>query len=185
MAKTQGHKKDSTSGIELILTGLALALLGAGSVMLMVVGLSALYLGGYVLGGGLLTGSLLTGGIFAGTYGSYLNRLEWRIGEPTHRSSSESPGTPPKATGTDIPDADREADPETSGQEPAEPAPASRIITLATAAYGLLIAAGGLIWTRGVDLTYNLLAGAALLLCAVVVWRAGRGRASTSTHSRG
>jgi hypothetical protein len=192
MTTTDDHDGGSTSGVDLILKGLVLALLGAGSVMLMVVGLSFLYVGRYGLGGGLLIGSLLAVGVFAGSYGPYLNRLERRADGLTRPSSFQPPPAPSEAAGTDSlnagPGEVTHSPPPRQGSSEAshapQPAPASRIIALATSFYGVLIVASGMIWTEGADLAYNLLAGAALLVCAVIVWRSGRNTTGGNNRPR-
>ncbi len=158
MTPSDEHAVGSPSGVELILIGLLLALLGSASIMLMVVGISLLYVGRYAPGAALLAGFLFAGGVFIACYGRYLNRLERRTADPATPAPTPSPRAPEASL-------------------PAEPAPAGRVIAVATAAYAVLIAAAGLIWTRGLHVTYNLLAAAALLLCAAIVWRAGKWRA--------
>jgi hypothetical protein len=168
MRRLKKSRVGSPSGLEFILMGLALALLGAGAVMLMIVGLSLLYVGRYRPAAALLFGFLVAGGLFLKWYGPYLVRLEERASTvPASLSDETDDGQPgiersqPRAT---------EADEDSR----AEPLPVSVIIALAAAAYGLLIALGGVIWTEGKDLVLNLSAGGGLLFCAAVVWRMGR-----------
>lgn len=158
MTQSRGDNTGSASGIELIVGGLGLALLGAGAVMLMVLGLSLLYVGNYVRGGALLSGFVACGALFATFYGRYLDRLERRVGGPVAVSSAETPQAA------------------SVGSSGSEPMAVGGVIALATAAFGLLIIIGGLIWTRRADLLYNLLAGTALVVCAVAVrWRSASG----------
>jgi hypothetical protein len=65
-----------------------------------------------------------------------------------------------------------------------DPLPTSVIVAMATGAYGLLVAAGGLIWTRGEDLLLNVLAGGALLVAAALVWRLGRPASEPRSEDR-
>ena len=166
MARQEG----SPSGVEFILTGLALALLGAGAVMLMVVGLSILYVGRYGPAVGLLFGFLLAGGLFLKLYGPYLGRLDSRASKEPAGSSDESDEGPRSIAKSE------QAATEARKDARADPLPTSVIIALATASYGVLIALGGVIWTAGGDLLLNLLAGGGLLVCAAVVWLSGRSR---------
>ena len=140
----------------------------AGAMMLMVIGLSLLYVGRYGPAAGLLVGFLVAGGLFLRFYGPYLVRLEDRASTEPARSSDEADDgqrkierSEPKAT-------------EAHRDSRTEPLPTSVIIALATALYGMLIALGGVIWTEGKDLVLNLSAGGGLLVCATVVWITGR-----------
>lgn len=167
MPSPKKNRVGSPSGLEFILMGLALALLGAGAMMLMVVGLSLLYVGRYGPAAGLLFGFLVAGGLFLRFYGPYLARLDDRAStEPASSSDEAEDGQrrierpEPKAT-------------EAHKDSRAEPLPTSVIIALATASYGLLVALGGVIWTEGKDLVLNLSAGGGLLVCAAVVWITG------------
>jgi len=154
MPSPKKNRVGSPSGLEFILMGLALALLGAGAMMLMVVGLSLLYVGRYGPAAGLLFGFLVAGGLFLRFYGPYLVRLD-------DRASTE-----PASSSDEADDGQRRI-------KRAEPLPTSVIIALATASYGLLITLGGVIWTEGKDLVLNLSAGGGLLVCAAVVWITG------------
>ncbi|MBN2292333.1 MAG: hypothetical protein JXM70_07905 [Pirellulales bacterium] len=145
---------DPGNGFGLILVGLALSLLGAASVALMVIGLSYVYVGYYQRAVLLLAGYVFCGGIFLKTYGPYLQRLENHA--PWKKPAERQPVTTADNDGTD-----------------AQPLPANVIIALATAAYGLIIVSGGIIWTRGEDLVLNLIAGSSLLGIAAIVWIAG------------
>ncbi len=174
MARHEG----SPSGVEFILTGLALALLGAGAVMLMVIGLSILYVGRYGPAVGLLFGFLLAGGLFLKLYGPYLERLDARASREPAGTSDDADDEQRKITTSE-----QEAT-EASKDAQAEPLPTSVIIALATASYGVLIALGGIIWTAGGDLVLNLLAGGGLLVCAAVVWLSARSRPTADRANR-
>jgi len=153
------------SGAKLILTGLFLALLGAGAIMLMVLGVSYLYVARYGLAVINLGGLIFCGCIFLKTYGPYLDRLErWA---PTKSSADLSGPDTQVSESTLIP-------PEQNQEKTKEPQPTSVIVSIATSAYGLLVMLCGLIWTQGNDLILNLLAGGALLAIAAIVWRLGR-----------
>jgi len=159
------------SGFGLIFAGLMVAFVGAVAVMLMVIGLSYLYVGGYLTALMFLIGFVLCGSIFLGTYGPYLKRLEQRA--PLAREPSKLPPVVEDDSGqTAPPDQDTPS---------AEPMPTNVIVALATSAYGLLIVLVGLIWTRGGDLMLNLLAGAALLISALVVWNPGKPKGPKDT----
>jgi hypothetical protein len=147
---------ENGSGFGLIVLGLALALLGAGSVMLLVLALSHLYVGFFAAAFGELAGCALAGGIFFTSYGPYLDRLE-------RRAPLEVLPPPPGPE-------------QGSGRRTAEPAPTGVVVGVATAAYGLLIIFAGLLWTEGNARVWNALAGAALVACAAVAWWLGRER---------
>src|SRR5207249_10226212 len=100
-----------------------------------------------------------------------LARLERRAPvEPDARPAplSTDPGTPE-------PDA---------GPAPAEPAAPGTVVAVASGAYGLLLVLGGLIVTRGEGLVFNLLAGAALIASAAVVWWLGRPSVPTGSATQ-
>lgn len=158
MSRGKANEKHAGAGVDLILIGILLALLGAGSVMLMVLGLSYGYVGCYGLAAVLVAGFALGIGLFSRYYGPYLRRLEARAPRGQHDGAS----------------IDRQT--VTVPSEPSRPLPTSLIVALAAAAYGLLMVLGGLIWTRGVDLVLNLLAGSGLILAAAIVWWLGRSR---------
>jgi hypothetical protein len=143
------------SGFRLILQGIGLALLGAVSVMLMVVGLSLLYVGRYGSGLGILVSFALGTLMFFRLYGPYLGFLEQRA-PPT---SPSSPSVMSAGAHT-LPDQN-------------EPVSTNLIVALATGGYGLLIGGGGLIWTLGEHLILNLMAGVAFLVAAGIVWLLG------------
>jgi hypothetical protein len=146
---------DHGSGFGLIVLGLALALVGAGSVMLLVLALSHLYVAHYATALGEMAGCALAGGVFLKSYGPYLDRLE-------RRAPQDSPPGGPEA--------------DTAGERSAaEPAPTSVVVAVATAAYGLLIILAGLCWTEGTATLWNAVAGTGLIACAAVVWWLGRG----------
>jgi hypothetical protein len=142
---------DAGSGFGLIAVGLALAILGAGSVMLLVLALSHLYVAAYGTALGEVLASALAGGIFLKSYARYLDRLERRA--------------PPDIA---------EQRPDAVAARTAEPAPTSVVVAIATAAYGLLIIVAGLCWTEGEAKSWNALAGVALVACAAAVWWLGR-----------
>lgn len=152
----RGITEDSvSSGGLLILSGLALALVGAGSVMLFTVGMSYLYVGAFGWGAGFLLVSVLVGALFFSTYGGYLDRLELRV--PPRQTEVASSQT------------------STSNYDPtAEPMPTELVVALAMFAYAVLIAGASLIWSRGENLVLNLIASAAFAAIAVLSWRIGR-----------
>lgn len=148
----------SASGIGLILAGLGLAVTGAGAVMLLTVGLSALYLGRFVPGAVQLIGAAVAGGAFLSLYGPYLDRLEaWGGSTPEHAPDQR----PETAAGAGEP-------------ESARPAPTSVVVALATTAYGIVVIFVGLFATQGTDRVFNVVAGVAFLISALLVWRVGR-----------
>jgi hypothetical protein len=126
--------------------------------MLMVVGLSFLYVGRYGSGLGLLAGFALGTVVFFRLYGPYLSFLEQRAPPP-------SPVLPAGAHTLPVQN---------------EPLSTNLIVALATGGYGLLIGGGGLIWTRGEHLILNLMAGVAFLVAAGIVWLLGRPTSSSS-----
>ena len=119
--------------------------------MLMVVGLSCLYVGSYGWGVTLLAVCLSIAAVFFRTYGPYLDRLEQRA--------------PPRRTEVAV----------TSHSIPgmAEPLSTDLVVALALTAYGTLIMVGSLIWTRGEPLALNLLAGGAFFVVGIMVWLLG------------
>jgi hypothetical protein len=152
--KTTEIDHSLNSGGGLILAGLLLALIGAGSVMLMVVGLSYFYVGSYTEGLLLLVACLLTGTVFFLTYGPHLDRLERRA-PPRQTATITEPHSNPKSC------------------DSAEPISTESLVALAMCAYGVLIAVASLIWTRGEDLALNLLASAGFLIVAAISWWLG------------
>jgi hypothetical protein len=156
MKEPEEQHGGSASGADLIATGLLLALLGAGSVLLLILALSQLYVGRYGAAAGELIGCVLGGPVFLRSYGPYLTRLEQRA-PPEPRAGLPSEAPPP--------------DQQCPG---AEPAPTPVVVALTTAAYGLLIALAGSAWARGTALVFNLVAGGALLGCAALVYWLGR-----------
>jgi Na+/proline symporter len=138
----------------LIIIGLALALVGAGSVMLLITGLSYLYVGFFARGVLLLAACLITGLLFFWSYGPYLSHLERRA------PPRQLPATIP----SHIPCSDSAS----------EPLPTERLVAISMGIYGILIGAGALIWTHGEDLTLNIVAAVAFLLVAAFAWRLGR-----------
>lgn len=154
---------DSGNGFSLIIIGLVLSLLGAASVALMVVGLSYLYVGYFQRALLLLAGFVFSGVIFFKSYGPYLHQLELRA--PWKRPVERQSVTQASATSPDKSPPQKRTD--------GEPLPTNVIIALATAAYGLIIVAGGIFWTQGGDLILNLIAGGALMGVAFIVWLSG------------
>lgn len=152
-ASDQGGERS----LALILGGLALAVLGAGSVALMIGGLSSAYVGqrGWAIGQG--AAALAGGSLFLALYGRYLDRLERWTGE----SREQQPEVQAILSG-------RSAEPTVR-----EPAPTSLIVALATGAYGLIMTCIGLS-AAGSERAYNLIAGAAFLVGAALVWWLGR-----------
>ena len=141
--------------------GLTLALLGSGSVMLLVTGLSYLYVGFFARGVLLLAICLITGVLFFRSYGPYLSRLEQRA--------------PPRQVPTTIPSHSPGSD------TVSEPLPTERIVAISMGVYGMLIGAGALIWTHGEDLILNSVAALSFLLVAAFAWRLGRTTNSMKT----
>jgi hypothetical protein len=171
--RTTAHD-EAGSGFGLIVGGLLLALLGAGSIMLMVLGASFLYVGRYGHAAGLLAGFVAGGIVFFRTYGRYLARLEARVPmEPQVPSIDREQGPSPLEP----------ASPQRPIPNPptpsASPLPTNVVIALATGGYGVFILVGGLIWTHGQALLLNLIAGAALLLCGILSWLLGQARGNT------
>src|SRR5262245_10215473 len=141
--------RETGSGIGLIVLGLALAVLGAGAVMLLVVALSHLYVGVYPLALGELAACAVAGGAFLKAYGPYLDRLERR-----------APPEPAEAG---------------AGATPAgDPAPTGVVVAVVTGAYGLILILAGLVWTSGTARLLNGVGGLGLVACAALVWWAGR-----------
>lgn len=188
MPTTKRSNDCSGAGVGLILTGMALALLGAASVMLLVIGASGLYVGRFTPALAELAGFILGSGIFLKSYGPYLARLEKRAPMDSDTTMPHDPSVPDSPPGEVAERPPEAAALERSISEPArqgersvaDPLPTSVIVSLATGAYGLLVAAGGLIWTRGGDLVLNVLAGGALLIAAALVWRLGRTSSESS-----
>jgi Na+/proline symporter len=164
-----------SGGLGLIVGGLLLALIGAGAVALMTQGLSHLYVARYQFGLIELACCAVGATIFLRAYGPYLDRLEhWSgaIDESNVAATPSSPRVPmaPAASG----DAGFAA---TSPPEPlpaSEPLPTSIIVAISSAAFGVVIIAGGLIATRGMNLALNLIGGVSFVVAAVVVSWAGR-----------
>lgn len=157
-----------SAGLQLIAAGLALAVLGAGAVMLLIVGLSQLYVARFAAGAVQLVGSVLLGGAFLRWYGPYLDRLEAWCGTceaaPRTAVSDEAAGA-----GRESP-ADRH--PGNVGEP--EPISTGRLVALAIAGYGALMVTLGVIATGGADRILNVLAGAVFLGCAGTLWLMGR-----------
>ena len=147
----------SASGVELILMGLVLALLGAMSTALMVLGLSYIYVGVYGLAFMLLGGWGISGFVFFKAYGPFLQRLELRAPRNTLGDNDTVDERP----------LDQDA---TASAANDKPLPTGVIVALATASYGLLIMLGALFWTQGPDLVLNLIAGGVLVGVAVGAW---------------
>ena len=153
-------------GAGLIFAGLGLALLGAGSIMLMTVGLSHLYVGRYGQGGLELAGFILGGGLFLRWYGGYIDRLEAWAGPP--ESPIQIGSTTTTGLGTERPE-----EPATV-ESRAFPVRTSVVVALATVAFGVVILLAGIIGCRGGDRLLNVIGGLAFLVSAVVVWWMGR-----------
>ncbi len=151
----------STSGVGLIAAGLVLALVGAASVMFLVLALSHLYVGQYQTAGAELVGFALGAVAFFWSYGPYLALLEARAPVEADARAVSAPAGPAAPE----PDA---------GRSRAEPASPNVVVAVASGAYGVLLVLGGLIVTRGEGLIFNLLTGAALIASAAAVWWLGR-----------
>jgi len=147
-------KSRANGGGLLIVIGLALALVGAGSVMLLITGLSYLYVGFFARGVLLLAVCVVTGFLFFWSYGPYLSHLERRA-PPRHM---------PASIPTHIP----------CSESASEPLPTERLVALSMGVYGILIGAGALIWTDDEDLMLNIVAAVAFLLIAAFAWWLGR-----------
>lgn len=178
MDADRDNRADVEGGWGRIVGGLLLALLGAGAVMLGVLGASCLYVGRFGLGAieGVL--AIVGGAAFALCYGPYLDRLERRA--PMQDDDADKAGKMPAPQGGRAPvlddnaaQAGRTPAPQ-DDDRPAEPLPSNVVIALATAAYGVIVLAGGLIWTQHRAAVLNVISGAALLACAGAVWRLGR-----------
>ena len=159
----------SGSGWSLILGGLGLAVLGAAAVALMISGLSSAYVGRYASAGLQLGGFLVSGVVFLSVYGKYLDRLEEWAGaseETLELFSSPPPASAVSEVATERPS--REPD-----QATREPVHTSVVVALATAVYGPLLILVGL-FGEGRTMAYNLIAGAAFLVAAAIVWITGR-----------
>jgi len=173
-----GTRSDQSYGVRLIGTGLVLALLGAGSIMAMVVGLSHLYVGKYPVGLVELAAFLIGIVVFFLSYGKYLDALErWdpaqQAGDGSEKpaAASRSAGAAPTSEASPIHTSE-----DSPAQEPtrSEPLPTSVIVAITVGVYGMLIGVGGLIWTRGSNLAMNLLASVAFIGAAVLVSWFGR-----------
>jgi hypothetical protein len=169
----------SASGIELIVVGLVLAVTGAGAVALLVLGLSGLYVGAYGTAVAELAGFLLGGGCFTLSYRRYLDRLEaWAPKEIEGAIASPVTASVPAPGDSNRPDAPAAASPADpaapAADAAAQPVSTDVVVAVATLAYGLMIALGGLIWTRGEDLVFNLVAAGLLIICAAAVSWLGR-----------
>ncbi len=178
-----GATRRSHSGIGLIAVGLVLALLGAASITLFVLGLSQLYVGIHLRGMCELLGCAIGGALFFTSYGRFIDRLEdWAEvrATPTNGESvspsHESPVTQMTSAVRNSQSAIR------NPQSGIQPAPTSVVVAISTAAYGLLIAGAGMLGTHGTDRLLNVLAGAAFLVSAAIVWRLGRAPASTKAN---
>ncbi len=147
----------TTNSLWLILGGLGLALLGAGSVALGISALSIAYVARYGAAAAQGLIAVAGGAAFLALYGRYLRRLDRWTGEPAEPQPvvAREPSVPSAAPA--------------DGQ----PAPTSVIVALATAAYGLIMALIGLL-AGGGERAYNLIAGLAFLLSATLVWWLGR-----------
>ena len=158
----------AASGKTLIPAGLALAMLGALSVAMFVLGLSQLYVGRYDAAALHLGGFVLgTAGFLAG-YGRYLDRLETWAPRDAGAASPSAGASGPTGTHPTTPAV------ASSPADTRHAASTRTIVALATVAYGVIIGAGGAIWTRGFDRTCNLIAAGLFLLCSLVVASAGR-----------
>lgn len=89
-AETGTGHAGNRSGWNLIFIGMILALIGAGAIALMVLGLSHLYVGHYRWAALELVGFLLGGAFFVACYGRYIDRLEF-WGKASQSVSSTMP----------------------------------------------------------------------------------------------
>jgi len=163
------------SGWGLIVIGLALALLGAGSVMLMTQGISHLYIGKYSFGLIELLGFAVGGGVFLRYYGTYLDRLEVWAAVPIGTETTEIANKP--ISQASVPSRDTPPTPPS-----AEPTRTSAVVALAAAAFGIVILVGGAISTTGVDRMLNMLGSMTFFIGSGVIWWLGRPDPNTSTR---
>jgi len=154
------------SGLPLILGGLGLAVLGAVAAALLISGLSSAYVGRYESAAVQLGGFLASGAVFLGIYGKYLDRLEEWAGASEETLESSASPTPASA----VSEVATERGPAHAVREPVR---TSVVVALATAAYGPLLMLVGLL-SEGRTMAYNLIAGAAFLVAAAIVWITGR-----------
>jgi hypothetical protein len=159
------------TGGKMILAGLLLAIIGATSVALLVLGLSHLYAGSYTRGVLELTGFALGGGVFFAAYGAHLDRLErWAKAQKPDAEYTFAPAFPVVADDESAPHpAAAPARPVSSAQ----PAPTSVVVAVSTSAFGVVIAAVGVLGTSGRDMVLSLITGAAFAVSAFIVWRFG------------
>lgn len=163
------HEEDSAASGRMIALGLAIALVGAGSMMLFVVGVSELYVGAQTRGLLELCGFAVGMTVFFVTYGRYLDRLERRCA-PGSTGANAAPATRPKPAARP----DQEDVPGGGARAP-EPLPTHVVVAVATAGNGLLMLAGSLVLTGGRALVLNVLAAGGLIAGALIVWVFGRG----------
>jgi hypothetical protein len=149
----------------LIAIGLGLAMLGAVSVMLLVIGCSYLYVGEYGYAFGVLAVCAGTAIGFFQTYGPYLTQLEkWAPPRVSSATADTSVNNERDKAPTDAVD----RAPST------EPISTDTIVALSMAVYGLLFLVGGAIWTQGDKLILNLIAGGGFMIVAAIAWWFGR-----------
>jgi hypothetical protein len=128
------------------------------------------------LGAATLFGFIATAIAFFKAYGPYLDRLvKWApprvstIAEasPIYRGddSSRETDNDKAATFQSLTNSVAERSPNL-----AEPVSTDTIVALSMSVYGLLFLVGGLIWSRGEQLTYNAIAGAGFIVVAAIAW---------------
>jgi solute:Na+ symporter, SSS family len=177
------NRFSAESGATLIPLGLALALLGAASVMLMVVGLSYLYVGGLGPGLACLSAFAVGAAAFLRTYGPYLDRLErWAPRQPDHAMTpTDATAAEGAAEHATVPSHAWSGPEHSPGSGPSsEPMSTDSVVALSMLFYGSLFLGGGLLWTRGEQLVMNLLAGGGFLGVGVIVWWLGRIRGASA-----
>ncbi len=163
--------RPTADGGLLIIVGLGLAVLGAASVALLVQGLSLLYVGQYAIGGWHLLAALAGGAAFLKGYGPFLDRLEqW--------GGTEDSLQTPQA----VREADVVSDLPSDDHLP-QPVSTSLVVSVTTAAYGLIILAVAMVSDKPADRLFNLIAGAAFIASAgAVLWLGRRPTPSSNTH---
>jgi hypothetical protein len=150
----------------LIGIGLVLALLGAGSIMLMTQGISHLYVGCYSFGLAELLAFVIGGGVFLRYYGRYLDRLEAWTAVLFHSEAG--------ADAEQVTQAAVLSESTSPADAATQPMRTSAVVALSACAFGVVIIVGGIIFTVGSDLVLNLLGGAAFLAGSGIIWWMGR-----------
>lgn len=170
-------QKRTSPSIRLIAAGMVLAPIGTASVAMLVLGLSHLYIAQYRTAAIELVLCLIAGGVFLTFYGRYLDRLEqW-----APSGSDQTGDAQPPVAATTSQESFSERTEATNTVAPSrslgEPVSTDVVVAIVTLVYGMLIGVGGLIWTRGTALAFNLCAAVLFALCAgIVAWFGRRSR---------